>query len=75
MPGESTLFRGDWSGWLDAFAAVGWGFGFTKVSEKWGYSYGARIDHVLYGPSWRCLDAWVGSDIGSDHRPLLADFQ
>jgi endonuclease/exonuclease/phosphatase (EEP) superfamily protein YafD len=74
-PVESTIFRRDWS-WLgDAFSSAGFGFGFTKITEKEGWSYGARIDHVLYGSPWRCVRAWVGPDIGSDHLPLVADFQ
>ena len=74
-PVESTIFRRYWSSLTDAFCQRGWGFGFTKVSEKDGWSYGARIDHVLFTPQWRCTRCWVGDDIGSDHLPLLADFQ
>ncbi len=75
MPIESTIYRGCWSWLTDAFSTAGWGFGFTKISEKRGWSYGARIDHVLFGPPWRCLGCWVGSEIGSDHLPLLAELQ
>ena len=32
-----------------------------------------RIDHILAGPGWRCGRCWVGPDVGSPHRPLLAD--
>lgn len=74
MPVESVIFRRYWS-WLDnAFSAAGFGFGFTKVTEKLGMSYGARIDHVLYSPPWRCVRAWIGPDVGSDHLPLIAEF-
>jgi len=76
MPSDSTLFRRCWSSSLtDAFSAVGWGFGFTKISEKGGWSYGARIDHVLFSTPWHCVRCWVGPDIGSDHLPLLAEFE
>jgi endonuclease/exonuclease/phosphatase (EEP) superfamily protein YafD len=75
MPGESTIFRRDWT-WLDdAFARTGWGFGFTKFQGRGWLSYGARIDHVLYSQEWDCVRSWVGFDIGSDHRPLLAEFE
>jgi endonuclease/exonuclease/phosphatase (EEP) superfamily protein YafD len=74
-PMESTVFRRCWSGLDNAFSKAGWGFGFTKISEKRGWSYGARIDHVLYNPDWRCARCWVGQDVGSDHLPLLADFE
>jgi len=75
MPVESTLYRRDWSRWSNAFSKRGWGLGFTKNSQKSGFSYGARIDHLLYSPPWRCQKIWVGPDIGSDHLPLFADFQ
>lgn len=74
-PVESVIFRRYWS-WLDnAFSAAGFGFGFTKIAAEHGLTYGARIDHVLYTPPWRCVRAWVGPDIGSDHLPLLAEFE
>jgi endonuclease/exonuclease/phosphatase (EEP) superfamily protein YafD len=30
---------------------------------------------VLYGTAYLPLRCWVGADIGSDHRPLLAEFR
>jgi endonuclease/exonuclease/phosphatase (EEP) superfamily protein YafD len=73
MPFDSAIYRQTWSWLSNAFSTSGFGFGFTKITEKRGWSYGARIDHVLYGPPWRSVRAWIGPDIGSDHRPLLAD--
>jgi vancomycin resistance protein VanJ len=32
-----------------------------------------RIDHILAGPGWYCARCWVGPDVGSPHRPVLAD--
>jgi endonuclease/exonuclease/phosphatase (EEP) superfamily protein YafD len=76
MPGESTIFRRDWTPRLsDAFAARGFGFGFTKISGELGFDFGARIDHVLYSEPWRCLRAWVGPSVSSDHLPLFAEFE
>jgi vancomycin resistance protein VanJ len=73
-PVESAIYRQYWS-WLEnAFSTAGFGFGFTKITETGGMSYGARIDHVLYTPPWRCVRAWVGPDIGSDHLPLVVEF-
>lgn len=73
-PVESAIYRRYWS-WLDnAFSTAGFGLGFTKVTEKLGFSYGARIDHVLYSPPWQCERAWVGPNIGSDHLPLVVEF-
>lgn len=75
MPPESVIFRRDWSGYADAFSRVGFGLGFTKNSEKDGWSYGARIDHLLVNDSWRVLRAWVGAHVGSDHLPLVAEVE
>ncbi len=73
MPAESAIFRRYWSWLTDAFAAAGWRFGFTKTTRGTPWSYGARIDHILVGPSWNVLRSWVGPDSGSDHMPLWAD--
>ncbi len=74
MPFDSAIFRRNWSGYENAFSTAGFGFGFTKMTEKRGWSYGSRIDHILYTPPWHCKKAWVDADIGSDHLPLLATF-
>lgn len=75
MPVESTIYRDYWT-WLDnAFSTTGFGLGFTKVTEEQGWTYGARIDQILYSPPWTCVRAWVASGIGSDHLPLVADFE
>jgi endonuclease/exonuclease/phosphatase (EEP) superfamily protein YafD len=34
---------------------------------------GVRIDHILAGHGWRCRRCWVGPNIGSAHRPVIAD--
>ena len=75
MPSDSTIFRLSWSPWIDAFSTVGWGLGFTKTSQVGAWSYGSRIDHVLSTPGWRPLRCWIGPDIGSDHMPLVAEFE
>jgi vancomycin resistance protein VanJ len=68
-PPESAIYRGLWEPYSDAFTAAGWGWGYTF--------YGARtmvrIDHVFAGRGWACTQCWVGPDIGSLHRPVLAD--
>ena len=75
MPADSGIYRDTWSFLRNAFASTGFGFGFTKLTEQKGWTYGARIDHILYSPPWQCVRAWVGPDIGSDHLPMLADFE
>jgi endonuclease/exonuclease/phosphatase (EEP) superfamily protein YafD len=74
-PADSVTFRRDWSSLTNAFSAAGLGFGFTKLTETQGWTFGARIDHVLYSTPWHCVRAWVGPDIGSDHRPLIVDLR
>jgi endonuclease/exonuclease/phosphatase family metal-dependent hydrolase len=71
LPSDSPIFQESWSHYTDAFAASGFGFGYTWFS-RW---HGLRIDHILGGAGWRCRRSWVGPDIGSDHRPLLADVE
>jgi vancomycin resistance protein VanJ len=69
MPVDSLIYRNNWARFPDAFSSVGFGFGYTKFTRWWGI----RIDHILAGPGWRCHRCWVGPDVGSDHRPVIAD--
>ena len=71
MPVESSIYRRYWSGLTNAFDSKGLGFGFSKHE---GSLLRLRIDHVLSAPKWfRVRGAWVGADVGSDHRPMIAD--
>jgi endonuclease/exonuclease/phosphatase (EEP) superfamily protein YafD len=69
MPEESALYRRHWSDLRNAFSCAGYGFG-TSKETRW---HGIRIDHVLLGPGWSCLRTRVGSHLGGDHRPMVAD--
>lgn len=75
LPMESPIYRTYWSSWADAFSSTGWGFGATEWPQDTpaGIRIAIRIDHVLTGPAWRSKRCWVGSDVGSDHLPLIAD--
>ena len=75
MPGESVIFRRDWTALPDAFATRGFGFGYTKISPDLGWAYGTRIDHVLFTEEFVPLRVWVGPTVGSDHLPLVAEFE
>lgn len=71
LPVESTIFRRHWGTFTDAFEASGTGFGWTK---REGDLLRIRIDHVLgnaYAP--KPIGTWLGPDLGSDHRPVIAD--
>ena len=71
LPDESAIFRRFWSGYSDAFACSGWGYGRTWYSS-W---HGVRIDHVLAGPGWQFRRCWTGPFVGSDHRAVIADVE
>ena len=71
LPIDSTAYRQNLSGFSDAFSVRGWGMGWTYFHQL----TAVRIDHILSGRSWRSRRCWVGPDVGSDHRPLLADVE
>ena len=75
MPCDSAIYRRFWAEHANAFSQTGLGYGYTKWTPVGGFRYGLRIDHVLAGPGLRPCRAWVGPDIGSDHRPLVADLE
>lgn len=68
-PVESRIFQEHWGDLTDAFSQVGFGLGMTKYNG-W---IRVRIDHVLSSPEWQVDRAFVGADVGSDHRPLIVD--
>ncbi len=76
MPIESRIYRRDWANYRNAFSDAGFGFGYTEWPQirrvSW-LSWGVRIDHVVTASGWRCRCCRVGPDIGSDHRPLIAE--
>jgi endonuclease/exonuclease/phosphatase (EEP) superfamily protein YafD len=69
LPVESAIYRDHWSQYTNAFSVAGWGLGHTRYC-RW---HGVRIDHILTGPESQVDRCWVGPDVGSDHRPLIAD--
>jgi endonuclease/exonuclease/phosphatase family metal-dependent hydrolase len=73
MPVESAIYRNAWSRWTNAFSVAGWGYGYSKITQKRWFEYGTRIDHVLFGKDVRCVRCELGPDVGSDHLPVLAD--
>jgi len=68
-PPESAIFRQVWGHYTDAFSSAGWGWGYTFIGGK----TTVRIDHILAGSGWRCERCWIGPNLGSPHRPVLAD--
>ena len=68
-PPESVLHRRHWGGYTDAFGQAGWGWGHT-FANRWTR---VRIDHILIGGGGRASACWIGPDVGSPHRPVIAD--
>ncbi|MEJ7809451.1 MAG: endonuclease/exonuclease/phosphatase family protein [Gemmatimonadaceae bacterium] len=71
LPVESVIFRQSWGDLRDAFSEAGTGFGMTKYNG-W---IRVRIDHILMGSGWRAEGVFVGPDLESDHRPVVADLR
>jgi endonuclease/exonuclease/phosphatase (EEP) superfamily protein YafD len=67
--GDSPIFRENWPVYSDAFSAAGSGFGLTYYVR----STQLRIDHILTGTRINTVRCWVGIDVGSPHRPFVAD--
>jgi vancomycin resistance protein VanJ len=61
-------------GLSDSFAQAGWGFGHTFQGED-GKIPLQRLDYIWHTNHVQAIDSFVGQDGGSDHLPLLADFQ
>ncbi len=68
LPVESAIYRRHWSSFGNAFSSAGFGLGWTKRT-RW---HGTRIDQILFSGGLTCLDAHVGPNVGSDHRPVIA---
>jgi endonuclease/exonuclease/phosphatase (EEP) superfamily protein YafD len=49
------------------------GFGIQATYPTWAGPFGLPIDHVLHTPDVGVLDLRLGPDIGSNHRPTIAD--
>ena len=73
MPVESSIFRQHWGEFHNAFSCSGKGFGFTSVDIHKGIPIGIRVDHILTGNDVTPLACEIGPDVGSDHRPVIAD--
>lgn len=69
MPAESRIYRDCFGQYANGFSTRGWGYGWTKFT-RW---HGVRIDHVLADDSFRISQCHIGPDVGSDHRPVVAE--
>jgi endonuclease/exonuclease/phosphatase (EEP) superfamily protein YafD len=68
---KSIVYGELWSDLTNAFSHAGWGLGHTHFTMH----TGVRIDHILVGPGWHVQRCWVGPEMGSAHRPVIADLE
>jgi endonuclease/exonuclease/phosphatase family metal-dependent hydrolase len=69
-PDDSPIFRQNLlPNFQDAFTAAGAGYGRT-YHARWTQT---RIDHILASPAFQVRSCYVGPDVGSAHRPVLAE--
>jgi len=73
LPEQSRTLARVFKGYQDAFADVGFGFGYTFPIRKGGPWM--RIDRIFAGPRLRFLDARVIPGKVSDHLPVIATVQ
>jgi endonuclease/exonuclease/phosphatase (EEP) superfamily protein YafD len=67
---ESIIYRRQFGHLQNAFSMAGWGWGGTKFTRH----HSVRIDHILANACWRVVRCEVCPDVGSDHRPVMAEF-
>jgi endonuclease/exonuclease/phosphatase family metal-dependent hydrolase len=73
MPVESTIYRRFWGVFSNAYSTVGQGYGWSEQVSVRGIPVGIRIDHILTGTDMKPLLCKIGSNVGSDHLPIIAD--
>ncbi|MFV0423586.1 endonuclease/exonuclease/phosphatase family protein [Oleidesulfovibrio sp.] len=73
MPRESSLFRRFWGDMQDAFVANSTGYGWTFFERMKGIPVMVGVDHILTSNGVRSAWFQIGPDVGSDHRPIIAD--
>ena len=68
--------------WTSAFARFGEGSGLAHMGRFLpSYPSGnsglpqLAIDHMFASPGLRFADVWLGPDVGSNHRPVMAEIQ
>jgi vancomycin resistance protein VanJ len=70
-PCDSAVFRESFSGFTDAFSVRGFGLGNT-YHARWTR---VRIDHVIFNADGHCEMCRTGPNVGSPHRPVIADLK
>jgi endonuclease/exonuclease/phosphatase (EEP) superfamily protein YafD len=73
LPDLAGAFARVFAGYRDAFAEVGFGFGYTFPTRRGGPWM--RIDRILGGPRVRFLDCRTVKGAVSDHLPVIATLE
>ncbi|MCU0487835.1 MAG: endonuclease/exonuclease/phosphatase family protein [Anaerolineales bacterium] len=84
--GEPVVLCGDFNAvpWSKAFRRMALRAGLVDSSPGFGYQptwpvdrpwLRVPIDHCLASPGWRVTGRRIGAAVGSDHLPLIVDFQ
>ena len=51
------------------------GAGLQPTWPAYLYPFGIGLEHCLYSDAFKCIKRSVGSDVGSDHLPLIVELQ
>ncbi len=84
--GEAVVLCGDFNTvpWSRAFRRMAHRAGLVDSSQGFGYQptwpvdrpwLRVPIDHCLASPGWKVAGRRIGAAVGSDHLPLIVDFQ
>ena len=68
---ESAIYQREFAYLQNAFSRAGFGYGGTKYTRH----HNVRIDHILSNAWWRVHRCEVVADVGSDHRPVIAELE
>lgn len=72
-PVESSIYQEVWADLQNAFSMAGRGYGWSFLDSVSSIPINVRLDQILTGNGAVPLACEVGPDVGSDHRPVIAD--
>ena len=75
LPRESSVYRSLWHNFDSAFAKTTYGYGWTFQNTYRGIPIPLGLDHILTRGGAVPLTFFVGPEISSDHRPIIADIE
>lgn len=75
LPRESSVYRSLWHNFDSAFEKTTFGYGWTFHNTYRGVPIPLALDHILTRGGAVPLTFFVGPEIRSDHRPIIADIE